>query len=316
MMRTLFVLFLSVTIMLSVNSVSLFAYRPEMRLYNQEMEMTIGRSEISIIEEEILRQAGVVIENVQLTGRRGLGSLGVDYLESFDITRAVKAISIDNLDNIPEEMSRVTDVVERSIHVRSYDIFDSGFLDYLWRIPILETEYGYIFSSVRICVLGNHAIWTTTTMVDEEEYIVELNDVTYLFDHNLIPNILFKSGLYVDFATVIPITFPAISTDIIYFRANDNEYAIVFSSRPDLLGVRNGEIYEYEELKIKIDTLVNRRYPHGDTSFPVGGSGGGLLMNDSNIGSTNRNLITSVYFAMSVMLVSSVILIYYKINKS
>lgn len=223
-----------------------------------EDELAGDAEQLDEIRAEIAGQAQAVLE------ANGLPT--VNPLASFSTRDSVRvAVAEQGETGIIEQLESVRSVIDRRIHVKTEDIFQSRFLKYVWKVPVGETGNGYLYASVKMNGPDDVSIWTTLTG-DRQ-----LSDVTYLFDQDLVSNILESSGLPVNYDIVLPISIPMISTDVIVFAADKTQYAIPFSARPDLLGVENGKIYEYSQIEEKINDLMYEISPEDAVDGPVGG---------------------------------------------
>jgi len=282
--------FLLVVIMLFALVITVAAQELNLEFYDVSIvnEVNGNADVLDYIVDEILNQAKAIIEATSIESVDMSLSESIEALNSFDINKSIRVAQI-GYNDVLEQLSSISNVVLRISHDRpSEDIFNTHDLEYFWKIPVLEMEDGYLIASVRISSPDDIAIWST--MVNNKE----LNDVTYLFNRELVPSILGDSGLNIDYGTVLPITIPVVYSDIIFFTADFKQYAIAFSARPDLLGIENGKIYEYVELESFIDKFLIEMYSGSTNSqLPIGGGGSGSLVASESGTSPNYMSITN-----------------------
>lgn len=299
-MKRTCIFLLSIT-MLVACAFTAHAIEPDLKLYNMSISEALNENTdaLAYIEDEILNQVGAVMKINNISS--------VKTLDSVDFSKAVKVAFVSSGNDMIEQIGSARDVIVRKDYVSTEDIFNSRFLDYYWKVPVLEFGDGYLFATV--IINSPDDIIVSCIMAQNKE----LSDVTYLFDNELILNILGKSDLSVDYDNVIPVSIPIISTDIIIFVSEKVQYAIPFSARPDLLGVENGRVYEYEKLESLIDSLlVELSSGNASSNAPVGG--GAAQVTDNN-GATANDAASSygLYFViMAVFACVGVFLILYK----
>ena len=229
---------------------------------------------IAEAEAEIREQARAVMEVNGIADTKALAS--------FTAEKAVKAVS-----GRPEEARDVNytgsplDSLDAAVSAvknqwSGRDMFSNRFVEYVWKVPVLETENAYLFANVKVNSPDDIVI--SSTYVPHKE----LSDATYLFDSELVSKILKNSGIKnIDYDVVLPVSLAELSTDIVIFSADRTQYgtkklmfAIPFSARPDLLGIENGKIYEYEKIEAVISDIQGR-LSSGGASGEVSGGGAG-----------------------------------------
>lgn len=259
--RNVFFMGLAILFCLSATA---YAQEPALEFYNRPMseDLNGNMSLLSNIENEIREQGQAVLK---LNGINDVVALNYSNL-----TGAVKVVLAEGkyASEVLEQLGSANDVAIRKVYVNTEDIFASRFLKYSWKVPVMETEDYYMYATVKINSIEDISV--SSTIAPKKE----MSDVCYIFDKELVPSILRSSGLNVDYDIVFPVYLPSISTDIVIFSANEVQYAIPFSARPELLDVENGKIYEYNEIEIKINALLEELLS-ADT-IPMEPVGGGV----------------------------------------
>ena len=293
--------FLFIVMMLSTSILTAYAEEAELELYHQPIAEAVKKNPDALgeIETEILAQAQAVLQAESMSGAE-------PFANTFDIAKAAKMALVGN-DKIVEEISVARDVSLFNLYFENPETFQSRFLNYCWKVPVAETETGYVYATVQVNSPDDVVI--STTIVGNKE----LSDATYLFDQELIPNILKESGMNVRYDTVLPVTVPTISTDMILFVVDETTYGIVLSARPDLLGVENGKIYEYSELERKVDNLLLEISPGYTSAIRPTGGGGGWLSPEQE--PKEPLTIPTHYFWGAVALVVGIIAFFFHMKK-
>ena len=286
-------IFILLAAMLFLLSMTVYAQEPVLEFYSRPIAEAFenGNTEaVKHLEDEIKEQIQAIMEINNIPEASVLRSFSLDNTHPVKIASAGSSEAAEIL----EQLSSADDVVMRKIAVSSEDIFESRFLEYIWKVPVIETENEYLFSVVKINSSGDTVV--SSTIAPKRE----MSDVSYLFDEELVPSILKDSGLNVDYEIVLPVSIPIISTDIIIFSADDLQYAIVFSARPDLLGLENGSVYKYTEVEAAIKQVIDGMSSPGDSSAMPAGSGMGQGASD---GSTLDEEISSFLFPLCVIVI-------------
>ena len=183
--------------------------------------------------------------------------------------KAVKVawIHTGSKSEIMEQLGTARDVVMRRYHVSTEDMFHDDFLDYYWKVPVIQTSQGSILADVILRDKGENEISTTYIPQTEEDWN------QYLYDENIVLDILTDSGLQIKRETVLPVSIPTMSVDIILFGAEHITFGIPFSARPDLLGLENGKVYSYDEIEKAVEYLIEDMTAQGSGAYSGGGSG-------------------------------------------
>jgi len=173
-----------------------------------DIAATPAYAAIVSLEADLLRQMNSLVE----------GPATKPLPRSVDFSKTVKVY-------ILEEMN--TDGITAAIAANTF----------FYRVP-LHTDEGFMYATIMVkdgAVSGSGTTATRDT---------SLGQASYLFDAALVSGAISKQSLAASDVAVINI--PYIWTDFIYCKAGGREYAIPFASRPDFLGLRNGEVYELD----------------------------------------------------------------------
>lgn len=282
-----------------------YANKNVLEFYDKSMTDDLDADVLSDIEDEIREQSQAVIEMNSIDGAVALSS--------FSVTDPVKVVFVESnhVNDVLDQLGGMSDAADSKKYFNTEDIFESRSLKYSWKVPVMETEDGYLYASVKINSLDDISV--SSTLATNKE----LNDVTYLFDRTLVPGILGDSGLNVNYDAVFPVSLPVISTDIIIFMADQVQYAIPFSARPDLLGAVNGRIYEFGQLKDIITNMLNE-LPDGN-GLMTASDGGGIGQGDSTYNeseSKEGHASFLLIFGIVGVIVCTGGLVFYKKRKS
>lgn len=260
---------IAVLALAAVFSLQVSAAGEELEFYNMSIaqEFDNDNGVALALEEEIEAQAQAIagINGISLQSETGL--TGAD--------ESVKAVYVGGGD-----IGGVLDVLctsqvssaQTSVQAKHQLILENQSLEYIWKVPVYETDKDYIYAAVRINDGGEASVSSVIAPKGE------LNDVTYLFDRDLVPELIDGSGLNADTDAAAAVSISGISTDIIVFPADGQWYGIPFSARPEFLEVENGEIYELQELEEKISALTSEMSSgSGDNgAFDEGGGTGSM----------------------------------------
>lgn len=127
------------------------------------------------------------------------------------------------------------------------------------------------------------------------ENIPDCSNVEYIFDPNMISNILSNYGI--NGQSIIPISVQTIHSDFIQVVDKSGQsYFISFSARPDFLKLENGQIYSSEEVRTALQNLMDEL----NSSYELAGG---------------ISLSTFISFALSVAGISGLIVIIFFIIK-
>lgn len=270
--RTVFVLLVAMLFSLSMTA---YAQEPVMEFYSKSMTEELGNATADAakdIEDEIKEQIQAIMEINSIPETSALSSFALANIQSVKIATT----GSEEATGVLEQLGSASDVVMRKINVSTEDIFASRFLEYSWKVPVIETEDEYLFSIVKINSAGDAVV--SSAVAPKKE----MSDVSYLFDKELVPNILKNSGLNVDYDAILPVAIPIISTDIIVFSADELRYAVPFSARPDLLGLENGVVYKYTEVEAKVKEVIEEMSSDGVVSAMPAGGGAGQMASTGN----------------------------------
>ncbi len=160
--------------------------------------------------------------------------------KNIDIDKAVKLYPLNKLDGI--------DDINNAIKTNSY----------IYKIPISEKRrYSYFAFKVE-----NKEVISYET---HETANKSLATAKYLFEPNLVNDVIAKSGLEVSDVNIL--TIPVIKTDFVYFKSADKHYVIPFSSRPDFLEIENGKIYEFDDFAWHVNELLQNMQTGNNHQF-------------------------------------------------
>ena len=212
-----------------------------------------------------------------------------------DILRQMKSlVQIREKDSLPTD-------VDFTKAVRVFPLCDldsseavkvaKGNRTYYYRVPLL-VDTGYIYSTF---VISNSKVSGYDTSMT---YDTTMGQVTYLFDEDIVRNILATVDEKVTDVAVL--TIPEIKVDFVYFSAGGEAFAVPFASRPDFWELDNGKVYKYEELIKCTKMLLNE--VSGEYAF-ADNMGGGGAVNRSN----SNKLFTTL--PLAIMSLAFVVLI-------
>lgn len=228
------------------------------------------------VRKEIFEQASAVLEINQIESLLQEGDI--------DLDKAVKAVFIKpyaekqaQLGNEIDQLQTSRDIVNERQYNSDHGMFDTKWVDYYWKLPVLETETEYLYATIILDSTGKTDI--SCTFVPYKT----LNDATYLFDRSLVTESLKKSGYDVEPYLMLPVSIPADFTDAVLFDHEQHVYALVLSSRPDLLGLENGTVYTYEEFEDAIASLHDGMNGIYSPDRPEGGGAGGAARTEGRI---------------------------------
>lgn len=179
------------------------------------------------------------------------------------------------------------------INLLSESVTQDTFIDEskkVWRIPMgINSSGNYVYSNV---TLVKDSVQPVTT-----ENIPDCSNVEYIFDPNMISNILSNYGI--NGQLIIPISVQTIHSDFIQVVDESGQsYFISFSARPDFLKLENGQIYSSEEVRSALQNLMDEL----NSGYKIFGS---------------ISLSTFIYFVLSVAGICGIIVsIFYIIKKN
>ena len=243
-------------------TVSAYAANEVPEFYSKSLADDLpGRNgDLSDIEKEIKDQAQAVLSSLSVDADKALADFSLDNAVKMAIGRGASAqVAYDSLIDAKA-------VVGDAVYTPR-DEYNSDFLQYVWKIPVAETENHYIFATLLINSPKDISIFTGFAPKDE------LRDVTYLFDRELVSNILKESGLNVNYEVILPMNLPILHTDVVVFYADGVTYGIPFSARADLLGIENGKVYNIDELLSITQKMAQEEAVNTDDSTQSGGGG-------------------------------------------
>ena len=218
--------------------VTLTSNAAELEAFSQSMEYDLRRNSANIddIHMEILEQAQAVAEINKMDD-------GIER-ETIDMAKAVKVawIHTGSKSEIMEQLGTARDVVMRRYHVSTEDMFHDDFLDYYWKVPVIQTSQGSILADVILRDKGENEISTTYIPQTEEDWN------QYLYDENIVLDILTDSGLQIKRETVLPVSIPT-------------------------MGLENGKVYSYDEIEKAVEYLIEDMTAQGSGAYSGGGSG-------------------------------------------
>jgi hypothetical protein len=169
---------------------------------------------------------------------------------------------------------------------------------YQYRVPLIK-DTGYIFSTL---IIEDSKVISHES---EMTYDTSLGQASYLFDSNLVENII--SSVSKEVLDLSVMTIPTISTDFVYFTSENGAFVIPFSSRPDFLELENGKVYSYDVFAKKtIELLTRLKYEDGTSILRHRGSGGG--------GGYSSN-ITAIHASLIIILTIVILMISFLVVK-
>lgn len=141
---------------------------------------------------------------------------------------------------------------EDIIHLLSGSVTPDTFIDEskkIWRIPMgINSSGNYVYSNI---TLMKDSVQPVTI-----ENIPNSSNVEYVFDTNLISNILSNYGI--NGQSIIPISVQNIHSDFIQVVDESGQsHFISFSVRPDFLKLENGQIYSSAEVRTALQNLLD-----------------------------------------------------------
>lgn len=280
-------------------SVSVYAADAVPEFYRKSLNDDLpGRNgDLSDIEKEIKDQAQAVLTSLNVDAEKALADFSLDNAVKMAIGRGASAH--DAYDNLASAKAIVGDAV-----YTPRNEYDSDFLQYVWKIPVAETENHYVFATLLINSPKDISISTVFAPKDE------LSDVTYLFDRELVSNILKESGLNVNYEVILPMNLPILHTDVVVFYADKVIYGIPFSARADLLGIENGKIYNIDELLSIPEKMAQEEATNTDDSTQFGG---GSVSTDTEQSSKSPHW--SAFVLPTVVTVAVACLVYWGIDR-
>ena len=280
-------------------TVSAYAANEVPEFYRKSLNDDLpGRNgDLSDIEKEIKDQAQAVLTSLNVDADKALADFSLDNAVKMAIGRGASAqVAYDSLIDAKA-------VVGDAVYTPR-DEYDSHFLQYVWKIPVAETENHYVFATLLINSPKDISIFTGFAPKDE------LRDVTYLFDRELVSNILKESGLNVNYEVILPMNLPILHTDVVVFYADEVTYGIPFSARADLLGIENGKVYNIDELLSITQKMAQEEAANTDESTQ---SGGGSVSTDTEQSSKSPDW--SAFVLPTVLTVAVACLVYWGIDR-
>ena len=250
--------------------------------YNQSLKNAVGiqnKEKYDEIQNEIYEQALAVLEINQISANL--------KKEDIDLGKAVKAVFIVNRNNETEtlkgEVDQLKDVqyvlIERlNNSSKDRDVLNSRFLDYFWKVPVIETDNAYLYATVIIYDWDNISI--STTYVPDKK----MSDVSYLFDRRLVKETLEKNNKNVANYLILPISFPEISMDAIAFVSDNQVEFIPYFANPDIYDMGNGKIYSYDVFEEFVRTNFDNLSVTNQDKFDYSGGGTGSNTNNNRLG--------------------------------
>lgn len=206
----------------------------------------------------------------------GVASIGIsgDSAEIFSNAVAVYMYYPDDIINLLSESVTQDTFIDESKKV--------------WRIPMgINSSGNYVYSNV---TLVKDSVQPVTI-----ENMPDCSNVEYIFDPNMISNILSNYGI--NGQSIIPISVQTIHSDFIQVVDKSGQsYFISFSARPDFLKLENGQIYSSEEVRTALQNLMDEL----NSSYELAGG---------------ISLSTFISFALSVAGISGLIVIIFFIIK-
>lgn len=269
---------------------TVYAQEPVMQFYSKTITEELEKANpdgAREIEEEIKEQIQAIMEINGIPETPALRSFTLANTQSVKTAAA----GSEKAAKVLEQFGSAGDVMMRKIHVSTEDLFASRFLEYSWKVPVIETEDAYLFSVVTIHPSGDTVV--SSGIAPKKE----MSDVSYLFHKDLVADILENSGLHIDYDTILPVTIPMLSTDIILFSADELRYAISFSARPDLLGMENGTVCPYAETEAKIKEVIEEMSSEGKSS--ANPTGGGVRQRARSENTSDKIKFSSYLFPFS-----------------
>lgn len=157
---------------------------------------------------------------------------------------------------------------EDIINLLSGSVTQDTFIDEskkIWRIPMgINTLGNYVYSNVTL-------MRDSDTQPVTIENIPDSSNVEYIFDPNMISNILSNYGI--NGQSIIPISIQTIHSDFIQVVDESGQsHFISFSARPDFLKLENGQIYTSDEIRTALQDLMDS-LNSGNEIITGGGSG-------------------------------------------
>ena len=257
-----------------------------------------GRNgDLSDIEKEIKDQAKAVLRSLSVDADKALADFSLDNAVKMAVclgsSTAEDAVALDE----------IYTVILECYYNSGYDIYNSRFLDYMWQIPVAETENHYVFATLIIRSADDISMSICFTEGKDNP------NITYLFDREFVSDILKESGLNVNYELMIPINLPSLYTDIVIFEADGVMYGIPLSFRDDLLGAESGKIYKLDELNGKANEFIakNNQVASGELSS------GGSVSTDTEQPSKSPNW--SAFVLPTVVTVAVACLVYWGIDR-